>query len=122
MLYLFTEIGELDVPTRIWIGSHLRVPGVLQSAGEAGVPFFRVTEQLPSPKLSEIAFATGAPGDVYLCHPFLIHAADWPHRGVVPRVIAQPGLEPTSLLCTDRQDGAYSPVEQAVRRALDIGR
>ncbi len=120
MLYLFSEIGNLDVPTRIWIGSHLRVPGILRSAGEAGLPFFRVTEQLRSPKPSEIAFATGAPGDVYLCHPFLIHAADWPHRGKYPRVIAQPGLEPTDLLHLDRDDRVYSPVEQAVRQALGM--
>ena len=29
--------------------------------------------------------AVGDAGDVYLCHPFLVHAASYPHTGVVPR-------------------------------------
>ena len=29
-------------------------------------------------------------GDVYLCHPFLVHAATWPHTGTTPRFIGQP--------------------------------
>jgi hypothetical protein len=36
--------------------------------------------------------ATGRAGDVFLCHPFLVHAASWPHRGRLPRMIAQPGV------------------------------
>jgi hypothetical protein len=61
--------------------------------------------------------ATGRAGDVYLCHPFLIHAAQ-PHRGTVPRFIAQPPLVPTGLLDLDRHDGRHSPVERAVRLGL----
>ena len=38
------------------------------------------------------ALATGRAGDVFLCHPFLVHAASWPHRGHRPRMIAQPGV------------------------------
>ena len=41
--------------------------------------------------------ATGPAGDVYLCHPFLIHAAQ-SHRGRVLRFIAQPPLDPVGLL------------------------
>jgi hypothetical protein len=26
----------------------------------------------------------------YLCHPFIVHTATWPHRGTVPRIIVQP--------------------------------
>lgn len=68
-----------------------------------------------------LALATGEAGDVYLCHPFLIHGAQI-HRGTAPRIIAQPPLVPTGLLDLDRADGAYSPVERAVRRALRTGR
>jgi hypothetical protein len=67
-----------------------------------------------------LALATGHAGDVYLCHPFLIHAAQ-PHHGTVPRFIAQPPLDPAGLLELDRADGAYSPVEIAVRRGLGLG-
>jgi len=31
-------------------------------------------------------------GDVFLCHPFLVHAASWPHTGRQPRIMAQPGV------------------------------
>jgi hypothetical protein len=53
----------------------------------------------------------GDAGDVYLCHPFLVHAATWPHRGKAPRFIAQPPLTPVGLLDLDRARGDYSPVE-----------
>jgi hypothetical protein len=42
----------------------------------------------------EVRLATGEAGDVYLCHPFLVHAATWPNRGTTPRWIAQPALDP----------------------------
>jgi hypothetical protein len=38
------------------------------------------------------ALATGRAGDVILCHPFLVHAASWPHTGRQPRAMAQPGV------------------------------
>ncbi|HEY0937113.1 MAG TPA: sugar nucleotide-binding protein [Trebonia sp.] len=31
-------------------------------------------------------------GDVFLCHPFLVHAVSWPHAGRQPRIIAQPAV------------------------------
>ena len=31
-------------------------------------------------------------GDVIVCHPFLVHAASWPHTGGHPRIMAQPGV------------------------------
>jgi hypothetical protein len=53
----------------------------------------------------------------YLCHPFLIHAAQR-HRGAVPRFMAQPPVIPVGELDLDRPDGSYSPVERAVLRGL----
>jgi hypothetical protein len=63
------------------------------------------------------ALAVGEAGTVYLCHPFLIHAAQ-PHRGSMPRFMAQPPLHPTEPVRLEREDGDYSPVEMAIRRAL----
>jgi len=40
------------------------------------------------------------------------------HRGKEPRFMAQPGLAPSEPLRLKREDGAYSPVEIAIRRAL----
>ena len=46
------------------------------------------------------ALATGDAGTVYLCHPFLVHAAQ-PHRGTLPRFMAQPPLLPRGPLPAD---------------------
>ena len=118
MLFLFSDVTERDAPTRIRVGSHLLVPSVLAPHGEGGTSFADVVPQLTNIESCEVALATGAAGDVFLCHPFLVHAASWPHRGVGPRFIAQPPLVPTGVLQLDRDDSAYSPVEVAVRRGL----
>ncbi|GHJ99465.1 hypothetical protein SY2F82_12630 [Streptomyces sp. Y2F8-2] len=64
-----------------------------------------------------LAHATGSPGDVYLCHPFLVHAAQ-PNHGTRPRFMAQPPLVPALPYELQRPDGDYSPVESAIRRGL----
>ena len=85
------------------------------------MPFDRVVSQLPRVHDRPLAWATGNAGDVYLCHPFIVHAATWPHRGNAPRFIAQPPLSPVGLLDLDRADGDYSAVEIAVRIGLGLG-
>ncbi|MDT3439773.1 phytanoyl-CoA dioxygenase family protein [Pseudofrankia sp. BMG5.37] len=122
MLFLFSDVGPDDAPTRIKAGSHLDVPPFLEPAGDAGRGIFELCEEMGAagkldPSDRPLALATGEAGDVYLCHPFLIHAAQ-PHCGTIPRFLAQPPLPPTGLLNLDRPDGAYSAVEIAVRRAL----
>lgn len=89
MLVLFTDVGDDDAPTRIRVGSHLEIPAVLEPFGEEGV--FGMDLVVPD-RVHErsLALATGRAGDVYLCHPFLVHAAQR-HRGVTPRFVAQPG-------------------------------
>ena len=62
-----------------------------------------------------VVTATGDAGTVYLCHPFLVHAAQ-PHRGQRPRFLAQPPLlpvDPDNRPCRD-----LNPVEQATARAF----
>jgi hypothetical protein len=58
----------------------------------------------------------GDAGAVYLCHPFLAHAAQ-PHHGRRPRFLAQPPLQPVDPDNRPRED--LNPVEQATARALD---
>jgi hypothetical protein len=122
MLFLFSDVGPDDAPTRIRVGSHLDVPRVLEPAGETGLPYQQVVPRLCRLDEHPLALATGRAGDVYLCHPFLVHAATWPHRGTAPRFIAQPPLTPVAPLRLERADGAYSPVEIAVRIGLGLAR
>ncbi|MEN3952624.1 phytanoyl-CoA dioxygenase family protein [Iodidimonas sp. SYSU 1G8] len=118
MLFLFSDVGPDDAPTRIRVGSHLPMARMLAPAGEAGLTLremaaggFGGTEDYPE------ALATGAAGTVYLCHPFLVHSAQ-SHRGTQPRFMAQPPLLPATPLSLDRANGDHSPVEQAIRLAL----
>src|SRR5690606_3549657 len=119
MLFLFSDVGADDAPTRLRVGSHIDMARRLAPVGEQGLSL----RELAADGFAESAerpveLATGEAGTVYLCHPFLVHAAQ-PHRGTRPRFMAQPPLVPTADLVLDRPDGRYSPVELAVRRALD---
>jgi len=122
MLFLFSEVGPDDAPTRIKVGSHLDVARFLAPAGEDGMSLFALARtmeaagELDAPHRA-LAVATGGTGDVYLCHPFLVHAAQR-HRGRVPKLMGQPPLVSTAPLELDRPDGAYSAVERAIRRGL----
>jgi len=118
MLFLFSDTGEDDAPTRIRVGSHVDIARRLAPAGDAGLSLrdlaadgFTAGEGRPE------ALATGPAGTVYLCHPFLVHSAQ-PIRGDRPRFLAQPPLLPAEPLRLERDDSAYSPVELAIRRAL----
>lgn len=120
MLFLFSEVGPDDAPTRIRVGSHLDVPPLLADAGPDGREWFELCgDAVPASAHRPEAPATGAPGDVFLCHPFLVHAAQ-PHRGRVPRFMAQPPLEPTGVL--DLSGAAPTPVERAVLDGLAAAR
>jgi hypothetical protein len=94
MLFLFSDVGEDDAPTRLRAGSHIDIARRLAPAGEAGLTL----RELASTGFSESAhrpevLAAGAAGTVYLCHPFVVHTAQL-HRGREPRFIAQPPLLP----------------------------
>ena len=119
LLFLLSDVGADDAPTRIRVGSHLDIPPILRDAGEAGMWNEDVGRRFPR-SVHALAWATGAAGDVYLCHPFLVHAASWPHRGKTARFIAQPPLTPVGVLNLARADGNYSPVEIAVRTGLGL--
>jgi hypothetical protein len=92
-LFLFSDVGSDDAPTELKVGSHLDVPQLLEPFGEAGMHFVALARQLPRTTFDRPSvFATGRAGDVVVCHPFLVHRATWPHRGVSPRIVAQPGV------------------------------
>ncbi|MCP2338333.1 phytanoyl-CoA dioxygenase family protein [Actinomadura rupiterrae] len=114
VLFLFSDVGEDDAPTRIRVGSHLDVPPLLEPAGEDGLSFMQISQKAAAAtEYREVALATGRAGDVYICQPFLVHAAQ-PHRGTTVRFMAQPGIEPAVPLTVD----GPSPVERAIARGL----
>jgi hypothetical protein len=110
-LFLFTDVSPDDAPTRLMCGSHLAVPEFLAPYGEEGADadaeFWR-----PSALRLPVAHATGSAGDVFLCHPFIVHTATWPHRGIGPRMIAQPAVHAAGGFAVDGSDP--SPVARAI--------
>jgi hypothetical protein len=116
MLFLFSDVGDDDAPTRLRVGSHLDIARRLAPYGEDGLTIGELarTGFEESSHRSE-AIATGPAGTVYLCHPFLVHAAQ-PLRGSMPRFLAQPPLLPSVPLDPRREDA--SPVERAIQLAL----
>ena len=116
-LFLFSEVGPDDAPTRVRLGSHRDAAALLAEAGSDGADFFEFAGRLDATaQLPEIA-ATGEPGDVWLCHPFIVHAAQ-PHRGTRPKLMAQPPLPGTSDIDPYRSHDQLSPVEQAVATGI----
>ena len=92
-LYLFSDVDSDSAPTQLRPGSHWDAARVLQPAGAEGMAFNQAAPMAAEASAARpTALVTGRAGDVFLCHPFLVHAASWPHTGRNPRIIAQPGV------------------------------
>jgi hypothetical protein len=121
MLFLFSDVGPEDAPTRIRVGSHGDIARQLAPAGEAGLTLRELAaDGFAGSAHRPEALAVGEAGTVYLCHPFLVHAAQR-HRGAAPRFMAQPPLLPREPISLCRSTGDYSPVETAIREAVSEG-
>ena len=117
MLFLFSDVGPQDAPTRIRKGSHAAIARQLLPIGEAGLTLRQLSADgyASTAECDEVS-ATGPAGTVYLCHPFMVHAAQ-SHRGTQPRFMAQPPLMPGGEF-----DPALppSPVQIAIRNACNL--
>lgn len=70
---------------------------------------------------SDFFEATGEAGDVYLLHPYILHASS---RNALrqPRLITNPAVSLREPMQFDRPDGNYSLVEQAILDSLGVER
>lgn len=116
MLFLFSDVGPADAPTRIRVGSHRIAAGLLAAAGEQGLRL-DLGGKVGKTRFCRRALATGPAGTVYLCHPFLVHAAQ-KHRGTEPRFMAQPPLQPVAPFDLAATPETIPPVERASREAM----
>lgn len=117
MLFLLSDVGPDDAPTRIRTGSHSVIARELLPYGEAGATLRQISAAgFASTEHCEVELATGTAGTVFLCHPFLVHAAQ-PHRGNQPRFMAQPPLLPVSEFDPKLPP---SPVQIAIREACGL--
>ncbi|MBF9255037.1 phytanoyl-CoA dioxygenase [Pontibacter sp. 172403-2] len=118
MLVLYSDVSENDAPTVIYKKSHIDVAKLLYKEGDAGLSFMALASKLHELPAREEVYATGKAGTVYLCHPFLVHAAQ-AHKGSTPKFMAQPPLLLRDELTIADSGAGYAPVEQAIRLALE---
>jgi hypothetical protein len=119
-LFLFSDVDEDSAPTRLRVGSHRDSARVLAAAGDEGLEWGEAAHQVERVSAHRrTALATGNAGDVFLCHQLMVHSASWPHRGRIPRLMAQPSV---ALLGEYRLPGLPiappTPAELAIQRAL----
>lgn len=86
VLTLLSEVTLADAPTRIRAGSHRDVAAVLGDEPLDAVTAGALVDAASADR--PVRHATGSPGDMYVLHPFTVHAAD-EHRGATPRAMAQ---------------------------------
>ena len=117
MLFLFSDVSEDDAPTLIRERSHLDVANLLNQEDENGLSFMQLAQRLDNlPKRTEVT-ATGAAGTVYLCHPFIVHAAQ-EHRGKNPKFMAQPPLLTKTDFNIRRPEAECCLVEKAIIKGI----
>jgi hypothetical protein len=120
LLMLFSDVGPDDSPTRIRVGSHLDVPRVLAPYGLDGVgcnsAFVAAVDRASSSRPT--TQAAGRCGDVYVCHPFLVHAAQV-HREPVTASWRRTRSNPSMSSTPGRQTAHSRP---SSRRSASVSR
>src|SRR5262249_59693850 len=84
MLFLFTDVGPDDAPTRIYIGSHMAVPPILEPMGERGTHFENVVPAGRKFDKMKGGGFIGAESAGFFFHPFLFNTPSVPHPGTQP--------------------------------------
>ena len=113
MLVLLSQVGQDDAPTRIRKGSQRDVVKVLGAEPMDAMRSGPLVDEASRGRAE--ALATGLPGDVYLAHPFTVHAAQ-EHLGTRPRFMAQ-----MPIFLTEPQGGEV-PLALAVQGGAVHGR
>ncbi|MGH8932040.1 MAG: phytanoyl-CoA dioxygenase family protein [Egibacteraceae bacterium] len=118
LLVLLTDVGPNDAPRMLRAGSHVAAARVFAETGDEPLRWDEVVPRIADLDDYPIVSATGDAGDVYLCHPVIVHTAQ-SHHGTTPRFAAQVGLQLREPMSLYRPDGDYSPLEQATRLGVD---
>jgi hypothetical protein len=114
-LLLFTDAGPGRRAGPAGPGSHLHVAQFLAPYGEAGTS--ADAESWAAVGFVQAGHSPDRQGrDVFLCHPFVVYTATWPHRGTAPRMIAQPAVHVRDGFALAGSDP--SPVAQAIVAGL----
>jgi hypothetical protein len=91
--------------------------GFVSSSYTKGLSFMELAERINTISTNEDFCATGKAGTVYLCHPFLVHAAQ-NHYGTTPKFMAQPPLLIKNDFNINKMESQSCPVEKAILYGL----
>jgi ectoine hydroxylase-related dioxygenase (phytanoyl-CoA dioxygenase family) len=117
-IFLWGDIGSEDSPTLLCPGSHLEVARFLRDAEPDGVPGKEIANFVHSRlRVKGTVEATGAAGDVIVCHPYLAHTVN-PTSPRKARYISNVAVHGTAPLNATDEGARLTPVEAAVVTAL----
>lgn len=120
-IVLWSDVEHQGGPTYIATDSVGVVARYLAEHPEGVEPTAFPTKQLMG-ECRRFEEATGRVGDVYLMHPYMLHAASSNVRRL-PRFITNPPVHLNEPMRFNRDDPAeHSPVERAVLRGLGVER
>jgi hypothetical protein len=112
-LFLWQDVGDDDSPTLLRPGSHHPVARLVAAAEPRGIPGSGT--QVDVEGCPEVVPAVGRAGDVYLCHPFLLHAVN-PVGPRARRVISNVTVHAWAALTFE--EDRMSAVERAIVQTL----
>jgi hypothetical protein len=112
-LFLWQDVGDDDSPTLLRPGSHHAVARLVAAAEPDGIPGSATQVDLEG--CTEVVPAVGRAGDVYLCHPFLLHGIN-PVGPRERRVLSNVTVHAWSPLTFEGHD--MSAVERAIAQTL----
>jgi hypothetical protein len=117
---LFSDIHPQGGGTFLACDSVAPVARYLASHPEGVDPFEFPNQQIVA-GCRDFREATGQAGDVFMIHPYMEHTSSYNHRPEA-RLMINPPAELKEIMRFDRRsDGSvYSPMEQAVLRALGV--
>jgi hypothetical protein len=117
-IFLWSDVGSDDSPTLLCPGTHHEVARYLRDAEPDGVPGEEIHEFVHSRlQVADTVEATGAAGDVIVCHPFLAHTIN-PASPRKPRYISNVAVHGMHPPNATEQRHRSIPVESAIMAAL----
>jgi hypothetical protein len=118
-IFLFSDIEPGDGGTAISVGSHQIAARVLADAEPDGLSVYELARRVGSYPREQVLEATGQAGDVFVLHPFMLHARSM-NIGQRVRFICNPCISLREPMKLERDAATeYSAVERAIVQALD---
>lgn len=119
----YTDVGEKGGGTYIAPDSIGLVARFLANRPEGVHPFgFPRGEHSLIRQCRDFREVTGKAGDVFLLHPYMLHASSRNHSATA-RMMTNPCIQLKAPMIFDRTDGSEtSPIERAVLRGLSVER